>query len=170
VQFRLGGLRQAEPHILGGLACYVVSVVVWIMALSRVEVSIAYPMIWSLGIVWIDALITLLIAIHILFRDWQVLLGIVNVLMQTSASLDFEAIRRDICAIKHVRDLHHVHTWMINESTIFFEAHISLDDMPLSMVQTIAERIERMLVDRYGISHVTLQAEVIACEGDSCKI
>ena len=39
------GLKLAfEPHIMGGLACYVVSVVVWIMGLSRVEVSIAYPM------------------------------------------------------------------------------------------------------------------------------
>ena len=37
-----------EPHILGGLTCYVLSVVVWIMALSRVEVSIAYPML-SIG-------------------------------------------------------------------------------------------------------------------------
>ena len=39
-----------EPHILGGLACYAVSVVVWILALSRVQVSIAYPML-SLGYV-----------------------------------------------------------------------------------------------------------------------
>ena len=45
------GTRLAlEPHILGGLACYVISVVVWIMALSRVEVSIAYPML-SIGYV-----------------------------------------------------------------------------------------------------------------------
>ncbi|MGI4855467.1 MAG: SMR family transporter [Janthinobacterium lividum] len=36
--------------IIGGLACYVVSVVVWIMALSRVDVSLAYPML-SLGYV-----------------------------------------------------------------------------------------------------------------------
>lgn len=43
------GMKLAlEPHILGGLACYVVSVVVWIMALSRVPVSIAYPML-SIG-------------------------------------------------------------------------------------------------------------------------
>ena len=43
------GTRLAlEPHILGGLACYVVSVVVWILGLSRVEVSIAYPML-SIG-------------------------------------------------------------------------------------------------------------------------
>ena len=45
------GVRLAtEPHILGGIACYVVSVVVWILALSRVEVSIAYPML-SIGYV-----------------------------------------------------------------------------------------------------------------------
>jgi multidrug transporter EmrE-like cation transporter len=43
------GMKFAfEPHVAGGLTCYVVSVVVWIMALSRVEVSIAYPML-SLG-------------------------------------------------------------------------------------------------------------------------
>lgn len=43
------GLKvAAEPHILGGLVCYAVSVVVWILALSRVEVSIAYPML-SIG-------------------------------------------------------------------------------------------------------------------------
>ena len=36
--------------ILGGIACYVVSVVVWIVALTRVEVSLAYPML-SIGYV-----------------------------------------------------------------------------------------------------------------------
>ena len=45
------GIKLAfEPHIAGGLACYVVSLVVWIMGLSRVEVSIAYPML-SIGYV-----------------------------------------------------------------------------------------------------------------------
>ena len=43
------GLKLAfEPHIFGGLCCYAISVVVWIMALSRVPVSIAYPML-SIG-------------------------------------------------------------------------------------------------------------------------
>jgi multidrug transporter EmrE-like cation transporter len=36
--------------IVAGLACYAVSVVIWIVALSRVEVSIAYPML-SIGYV-----------------------------------------------------------------------------------------------------------------------
>jgi multidrug transporter EmrE-like cation transporter len=45
------GVRLAtELHIVGGIACYVISVAVWIMALSRVEVSIAYPML-SIGYV-----------------------------------------------------------------------------------------------------------------------
>ena len=39
------GMKLAlNPFILGGLACYVVSVVVWILGLSRVPVSVAYPM------------------------------------------------------------------------------------------------------------------------------
>ena len=39
------GLKLAtEPHIIGGLVCYGISVVVWIMVLSRVEVGVAYPM------------------------------------------------------------------------------------------------------------------------------
>ena len=43
------GLKVASsPFVLGGLACYAVSVVVWIMALSRVPVSVAYPML-SIG-------------------------------------------------------------------------------------------------------------------------
>lgn len=44
-----------EPHILGGLGCYAVSVVVWIIALSRVPVSMAYPLL-SIGYI-INALI-----------------------------------------------------------------------------------------------------------------
>jgi len=45
------GMKLAlEPHIATGMACYVVSLVVWIMALSRVPVSVAYPML-SIGYV-----------------------------------------------------------------------------------------------------------------------
>jgi multidrug transporter EmrE-like cation transporter len=39
-----------EPALWLGLGCYAVSVVVWLLALSRVDVSIAYPML-SLGYV-----------------------------------------------------------------------------------------------------------------------
>jgi multidrug transporter EmrE-like cation transporter len=40
----IGSKIATSPFILAGLGCYVVSVVVWILALSRVPVSVAYPM------------------------------------------------------------------------------------------------------------------------------
>ncbi len=33
-----------NPYILAGLTCYVISVVVWLLVLSRVQVSYAYPL------------------------------------------------------------------------------------------------------------------------------
>ena len=43
------GIQAAlTPAILLGLFCYVVSVVIWMAVLSRVEVSVAYPMV-SIG-------------------------------------------------------------------------------------------------------------------------
>ena len=48
--FPVGIKLASSPYILGGLGCYAVSVVLWIMALSRVEVSLAYPML-SIGYV-----------------------------------------------------------------------------------------------------------------------
>lgn len=39
------GMKIAfNPYVFGGLCCYVISVGVWLLALSRIEVSIAYPM------------------------------------------------------------------------------------------------------------------------------
>lgn len=39
-----------QPFIVAGLFCYVLSVGIWIVALSRVDVSVAYPML-SIGYV-----------------------------------------------------------------------------------------------------------------------
>src|SRR5438874_13318868 len=42
------GRMGLEPHIVEGLGCYGVSVIVWIVGLSRVPESVAYPLV-SLG-------------------------------------------------------------------------------------------------------------------------
>ena len=51
-----------QGHFILGVACYVVSLLVWILGLSRVPVSIAYPML-SIGYV-INA-----VAAHYLFGE-----------------------------------------------------------------------------------------------------
>jgi drug/metabolite transporter (DMT)-like permease len=40
-----------SPYIITGISCYVLSVMVWLLALSRVDVSFAYPM-TSLGYIF----------------------------------------------------------------------------------------------------------------------
>jgi multidrug transporter EmrE-like cation transporter len=46
----IGWKLATEPYIIGAIACYGISVVLWILALSRVQVSIAYPLL-SMGYV-----------------------------------------------------------------------------------------------------------------------
>jgi len=48
--FPVGWQLATQPLILGGIFAYGLSLIVWIMALSRVEVSVAYPMV-SIGYV-----------------------------------------------------------------------------------------------------------------------
>jgi cobalt-zinc-cadmium efflux system protein len=116
---------------------------------------------WS--VLWIDPLITVLISLYIFKETWGVIRTTVDILMQSSAILDYEAIKRDIEKIDLVKNIHHVHTWMINEKTVYFEAHIEMEDMQLSEVECIYSKIEHFLKEHHGISHVTLQAEVDLC-------
>jgi multidrug transporter EmrE-like cation transporter len=46
----IAGRLALNAPIIAGLCCYALSVVIWILALARVEVSVAYPML-SLGYV-----------------------------------------------------------------------------------------------------------------------
>lgn len=62
------GLAQ-HPAILGGLVCYAISVLVWIVALSRAEVSIAYPML-SIGYVVNALLAWWLFGEHVGVQRW----------------------------------------------------------------------------------------------------
>jgi cobalt-zinc-cadmium efflux system protein len=114
-------------------------------------------------IVWIDPLITILISLYIIKEAASILKKTVDILMQGSADLDYDKIRQDIESLEHVQNIHHIHSWMVDEKTIHFEAHLDMDDMSLCDVQTIYGQIEHLLSKRYGITHVTLQAEVDKC-------
>ncbi len=115
------------------------------------------------GIVWVDPLVTVLIAFFIIKATTQIIRKTINILLQSAAPLDYEAIKADIVAIDKVKNIHHVHSWMSDEKTIYFEAHIDVEDMLLSEVEAIYDRIEELLKRDYGVSHVTLQAEVNRC-------
>ena len=58
-----------QGHFVIGVACYMVSLVVWIMGLSRVPVSVAYPML-SLGYVINAIAAYYLFGEHIAIAKW----------------------------------------------------------------------------------------------------
>ena len=115
------------------------------------------------GAFWIDPLVTVLISLYIMRESWLIVKNSVNILMQSAADLDYGAMQREIEALAEVRNIHHVHTWLANEETIYFEAHIEVDDCLLSQACGVADRIESILKERYGIAHVTLQFETGRC-------
>jgi len=115
------------------------------------------------GVVWIDPLVTVFISLYIMKKAAEVIRKTINILLQSAAPLDYEAIKADIAGIDQVKNIHHVHSWMIDEKTVYFEAHIDVDDILLSEVEGVYDQIEELLKGRYGISHVTLQAEVDRC-------
>lgn len=131
--------------------------------LSSVGVILGGLAIRFLNWTWVDSVLTLAIALYILKETIGILRATIDILMQASPKLDYDAIKKDIEAIDHVRNIHHIHAWTLDEKSIFFEAHIDLDDQSLSEVQAILKEIEHLLKHEYGISHVTLQAECGAC-------
>jgi cobalt-zinc-cadmium efflux system protein len=116
------------------------------------------------NVVWIDPVITILISLFIFRETWHVVKMTIDILMQSSAVLDYEEIKKDIERIDKVKNIHHVHSWMINEKTIYFEAHIDMEDILLSEVEKVYDEIEHVLKENYGISHVTIQAECDKCD------
>jgi len=118
------------------------------------------------GIIWIDPLITVIISIYIIKETWDILRNSIEILMQGSPNLDYDGIKKDIEKIEGINNIHHVHSWMTDEKTIYFEAHIDVDDIKLSEVEKVYDKLEYILKEHYGISHITIQPEVDKCQ---CK-
>lgn len=115
------------------------------------------------GIIWIDPLLTVLISLFILKETWNIIKKTVDILMQSSPDIDYDEIKKDIEKIDKVKNIHHIHSWMLNENTICFEAHIDMENIKLLEVEKVYEQIEHFLKEHHGISHITLQAEVDKC-------
>jgi len=139
-------IKAAYLHMLGD-------------TLSSVGVVIGGIAIKFWEMTWLDPVITVLVSIYIIYESWKIVKRTVDILMQSSADLDYDAIKKDIEAIESVNNIHHVHTWYSNERTIYFEAHVSLCDIMISQTKPILEKIEHILKEKYGVSHITIQFE-----------
>lgn len=135
--------------------------------LSSVAVIIGAMFIKFYKIYSVDSILTFSISFYIIFQTYSIFKKSIDILMQSSVELDYDSIKKDIEKIYGVKNIHHVHTWMTNETTSYFEAHIELEDMMLSQTCKIMEEIEKLLKEKYGINHITIQFETNKCENKS---
>ena len=110
---------------------------------------------------WIDPLITLLISIYILREAFIILKEAVNILMQSAPSgLDIAKIRERVESVPGIKNIHHLHAWMLTDQEVHLEAHVEMaEDLKLSQVRAISQGIETMLKQDFQVHHVTLQFE-----------
>lgn len=111
-------------------------------------------------VVWADPLMTIVVSVYIAYKTIPIIIEATNILMEAGPRLDYRAVKATVLSVPGVVNIHHVHTWMIDEHRIMLTAHIALEDQELSEVKPIYQKIRKLLKDKYNIEHATLQAEV----------
>ena len=119
---------------------------------------------------WVDPLLTILIALYLIYMGYALLKGSTRVLMLfTPDTIEVQHIVDRILTIGRIENVHHVHIWQLNEDEVHLEAHIDFsEDISLSEFDIILERIEREAREHFGIKHISIQPEFGKC--DSKKV
>ena len=119
---------------------------------------------------WVDPLLTILIALYLIYMGYDLLKNSTRVLMLfTPDTIEVQKIVEVINSLNTVKNVHHVHIWQLNEDEVHLEAHIDFDrDINLSEFDVILEQIEKEVFEKFGINHVNIQPEFGKC--DSKKV
>ncbi len=134
--------------------------------LSSVGVVIGAIVVIVWKVTWVDPLITVLVAAWVLKEAFSVVHEAGGILMERApGGLELARLDADIRALSHVKDLHHVHVWQISDTETMFEGHVNVDDISVRDTGPMRGQIQELLLDKYGITHATLQFEYESCEG-----
>lgn len=128
--------------------------------MTSIAVMIGGILMKYLDIYRIDSVLSIVIAIYLIFSSYKLLISTIRILMQfTPKDIDILDIRDQITSIKDVRNIHHVHFWQLNDKDVFFEAHIDIEkDIHISEFQKILTKIE-VILDDHKITHYNIQPE-----------
>lgn len=110
---------------------------------------------------WVDSLLTLGIALYLLFMGYGLLKESFNILMLfTPDSIDLIKLRAAMNIDPRIQNIHHLHVWRVNEYENHLEAHIDFNqNISLADFDKILNRIEAVLLKDFGINHVNIQPE-----------
>lgn len=119
---------------------------------------------------WVDPLLTILIALYLIYMGYDLLKDSTRVLMLfTPETMEVQHIVDHLSTLERIQNVHHVHLWQLNEDEVHLEAHIDFyEDISLSEFDRILEKIEKEAREHFGITHVSIQPEFGKC--DSKKV
>ncbi len=112
------------------------------------------------GILWVDGVLTLIIALYLIIVGFQLEKKAFSILMLfTPNNIDVETLVVEVNKIDKVKHIHHIHIWQLNDDEVHLEAHVDFEeDISLSEFDEILLKIEDV-IETFGINHITIQPE-----------
>ncbi|MDD4800829.1 MAG: cation diffusion facilitator family transporter [Proteiniphilum sp.] len=162
----VGVLHKEKSHNLNVRAAYLHLLGDTLSSVAVIAGGVAI-LLWKLY--WLDPLVTVLVGIYIIYHTWGVVRQTVDILMQaTPYNINIRDLKEKVEKLPEVENMHHLHVWQLDDEHVHLEAHVNIcENLPLSDVQHVRQKIERLLAREYCISHVTLQMEYKGCSGDN---
>lgn len=108
---------------------------------------------------WLDPAVSLVIVATILFGTWGLLKESLRLALQAvPRGIDADAVRATLAALPGVREVHDLHIWSMSTTETALTAHLVIPGgHPGDLFLADAARV---LEERYGIAHATLQIEI----------
>ncbi len=107
----------------------------------------------------IDPILSVFVALLILRSAWQLVREAWHVLMEGAPrDLDVDALKEVIAAeVPGVIEVHHVHAWLLTPERPLITLHARIASEAVH--EQVLGDIQRLLTDRFGIAHSTIQIE-----------
>jgi len=127
-------------------------------AMGSAGAIVAGLLVWGFGWNWSDPLASVAIGLLVIYSSWRLLAEAVAVLMEGAPpGINVDDVRAAIAAVPEVIDVHDLHVWSITSGMESLSAHVVLSDVHAA--PTVLADLRRMLHDRFGVGHITIQIE-----------
>ncbi len=130
-------------------------------ALGSVGAILGGVAIWAYGWYWADPAVSALIGILVIYSAWDLMKESVAVLLEgTPGHIDLEALRGAMLEVEGVEAVHDLHVWTITSGMEAMSGHVVADGPPdCRPWDEILADLHRLLHDRFGLGHLTIQIE-----------
>ena len=112
----------------------------------------------------IDPALSILIGLGILVSAWGIIQETLNILLEgLPKGLMLADVTSELCHVSGVIDVHDLHIWSLGSEAHALSCHVMIEDMPPSASESILQKINGVLCDRFEIYHTTIQFEHSRC-------